>query len=306
MADRKALIFANRTREPSPTKIFRQGQIAPTIPGAVRPDVDAGKSSAELASFLEKLSPTLGTIMTQKREQEQASERAKGIASVKRASPELLDKYAKHIKAGTIPEKMSPFFREGVDIAYSDIMSSQYNESLFEAYERSGVKNDPSSGALEAFMQKFDAEFQDTHFGQINPEVLQDHFYPQAQAVRRQLSQRHTEYQNSVYRQQSMATLSQSFYEGLKYRLPALTDELRNVKMSDMAKERGLSITETVRAEVGLQTLKREALNSRIQFGASLIDKIKKNPNYTPTIEERSLLSSSKEGIALLNLLDEK
>lgn len=302
MADRKQLIQANQAREPSPTKIYRRNQIAPTLVAGPRADVNAGKSLNELASFLGNLTPTLGKVLADKKAEQEQSQRAQGIASVKRATPEQLKKFATAIKNGTISEGQSPYFREGVDIAYSELLTSRYNEDLFEEYERSGVKNDESSGALEEFMQNFDIKFQETHFGQINPEILQDHFYPQAQNVRRQLSQRHTEYQNSVYRDRSHATFAATVDTYVNENASNISKDLdANVLNSN---ETGVDPYVSIRQGAKEQAIRNDIAMLNLKFARELQEKINKNPNYKLTEGDKEVLKRSPEGIALLNAIE--
>ena len=56
------------------------------------------------------------------------------------------------IKNGIISESESPYFREGVSIAYTKNLLSRYNQDLFQRYEAWREKNDPNSGTFDAFL----------------------------------------------------------------------------------------------------------------------------------------------------------
>lgn len=290
MADRKELLYANRAKEPAPSRIFREQRIAPTIPGRVAVDRTAGQRQANLAAFLEKISPAIGSALEDVRE----SRIKGGIASFKKATPKQRESWANAIKDGTIAEKESPYFREGVEIAYTEMLASEYNERLFKAYEQNPVKNNKESGALEKFMVEFDEVFSADHFGQMREDVLVDHFFPQQQAVRRQLSQRHTEYQNSEYRREAYETKVGQLYDMWSEELPDILGELDGVEINsesdfntyleeqDISEETLNTTISTInlikdratRGDFGLSSIQEDTL-SKTEFGRKFLEAYK-------------------------------
>lgn len=286
MADRKALLYANRAKEPTPSRIFREQKIAPTIPGRVAVDRTAGQRQANLAAFLEKISPAIGSALEEVRE----SRIKGGIASFKKATPEQRERWVAAIKEGTIAEKESPYFREGVEIAYTDMLASEYNERLFKAYEEDPVKNNRESGALDVFMQEFDAEFSKTHFGDIRDDVLTDHFFPQQQAVRRQLAQRHTEYQNSEYRREAYETKVGQLYDMWSDELPDILGELDGIEITS---------EEEFNTFINEQNISEDTLTKTINTLNLIRDRYKKG-NYGLTKIDEDILSKTELGRTFL------
>ena len=206
MSTRAEILASNRGREPKSPAIYRRGRVnnSAAYYRAAKPQMDkAGRQAKALADFIGAVAKPIGQAVKAEQDEFIEAERNAGIASFTRATPEQRAKMRRAIKNGIISESESPYFREGVSIAYTKNLLSRYNQDLFQRYEAWREKNDPNSGTFDAFLDNFDAEYA-PHFETIHEEILVEHFVPGQMGIRRQLQQRHTEHLNKNYRDNSM------------------------------------------------------------------------------------------------------
>lgn len=198
------LAQAKGGREPKSPQIYRRGRVTNSSAyyRGVKPDVEAGKSQKVVADFLGAISKPLAQAMGQKVEEFAQAEKEAGIAHFMNATPEQRAKMRNAIKNGVITESQSPYFREGVSIAYTKNLLGKYNQDLFLEYEDWRKKNDVSSGSFDEFLDNFDAQFA-PNFETIHDSVLVEHFVPGQMGVRRQLQQMHTGRLAEDFRQQA-------------------------------------------------------------------------------------------------------
>ena len=201
---KQVLQQASQSREPQSPKIYRRGRVnnsAAYYRGA-KPDPEAGRLGKTASEFLNTIAKPLGQIVGKKEKEFSEAERNAGIASFTRATPEQRAKMRKAIKEGLINESESPYFREGVSIAYTKNLLGKYNQELFQRYEDWDKKNNEDSGSFDEFLDNFDSEYA-PYFETIHEDILVQHFIPGQMGIHRQLQQRHTEHLNQNYRQKA-------------------------------------------------------------------------------------------------------
>ena len=198
------LAQAKSGREPQSPQIYRRGRVTNSSAyyRGARPDVEAGKDQKVVADFLGAISKPLAQAMGQKVEEFAQAEKDAGIAHFMNATPEQRAKMRTAIKMGYITESQSPYFREGVSIAYTKNLLGKYNQDLFLEYEDWKSKNDVSSGSFDEFLDNFDSKFS-PNFETIHDSVLVEHFVPGQMGIRRQLQQMHTGRLAEDFRQQA-------------------------------------------------------------------------------------------------------
>ncbi len=198
------LAQAKSGREPKSPQIYRRGRVTNSSAyyRGARPDVEAGKDQKVVADFLGAISKPLAQAMGQKVQEFAQAEKDAGIAHFMNATPEQRNKMRTAIKMGYITESQSPYFREGVSIAYTKNLLGKYNQDLFLEYEDWKSKNDVSSGSFDEFLDNFDSYFAN-NFETIHDSVLVEHFVPGQMGVRRQLQQMHTGRLAEDFRQQA-------------------------------------------------------------------------------------------------------
>jgi len=227
MSTRAEILASNRGREPKSPAIYRRGRVnnSAAYYRAAKPQMDkAGRQAKALADFIGAVAKPIGQAVKAEQDEFIEAERNAGIASFTRATPEQRAKMRRAIKNGIISESESPYFREGVSIAYTKNLLSRYNQDLFQRYEAWREKNDPNSGTFDAFLDNFDAEYA-PHFETIHEEILVEHFVPGQMGIRRQLQQRHTEHLNKNYRESAEAQLQNTMFDAVNDRANESTVE---------------------------------------------------------------------------------
>ena len=218
MSTRKQILTqGGRQREPKSPQIYRRGRVNNSVAyyRGAKPDATAGGVNATAAKFLSDIAKPLGQISGKKQQEFQEAQRNEGIASFTRATPEQRAKMRYAIKNGLISESESPYFREGVSIAYTKSLLGKYNQELFQRYEQWEGKNKEDSGNFDQFLDEFDAEYA-PHFETIHQDILTEHFIPGQMGVRRQLQQRHTEHLNKNYRDKAFGLKQGELYQILQ------------------------------------------------------------------------------------------
>jgi len=239
MASRAEILASNRGKEPKSPGIYRRGRVnnSAAYYRAAKPQMDkAGRQSKALSEFISAVAKPMGAIVKAEQEEFIEAERNSGIASYTRATPEQRAKMRKAIQDGVISESESPYYREGVSIAYTKNLLNKYNDDLFQQYEDWKEKNDPNQGTFEAFLDRVDSEYA-PYFETIHEDILVEHFVPGQMGIRRQLQQRHTEHLNKNYRDNTMYEKSHQFFNLLKERYPELEKELMSVLATGTVKD---------------------------------------------------------------------
>ena len=321
MTTRKDVLFANRRRQPRKTEeVFRRGQIQNS--GAVlrgpKADPGAGKGSKELASFVGALIEPLGGTLKEARMEWQKDERARGIATFSKASPEQREKWRLAIKNGTVEAQESPYFREGLFRAHTETYASQYSANLEKAFEEGFKWTDDegkefswnkqmsmSSGSFDAFLNAFDKKHSSDLQG-IPDEFVTDEFYPVANAFKDKMRQKNTEFQNSQYIEKANAVRENQ--------AKTVTGEL----LSDSTKEHiteGIDVatisgSETHSAAFRKVYKSKIAKLDEVNEGRDIVrsinksySKIKKNGQFKFDKEQSHHLLTTKDGRILLENL---
>ena len=289
MSTRKQILTqGSRQREPKSPQIYRRGRVNNSVAyyRGAKPDATAGGVNATAAKFLSDIAKPLGQIAGKKQQEFQEAERNAGIASFTRATPEQRAKMRNAIKNGIISESESPYFREGVSIAYTKNLLGKYNQDLFQRYEQWEGKNKEDSGNFDQFLDEFDAEYA-PYFETVHQDILTEHFIPGQMGVRRQLQQRHTEHLNKNYRDQADSQYSGAFHQMMQdYLGDAYAEQLKsNETLRNMVSNQEADHINTLTTEEGL-------------MGALKDGNISK--------KHRDLLSQGKYGQAILKEYDER
>ena len=226
---KQVLQQAGKSREPKSPNIYRRGRVTNSAAyyRGVKADPEAGRINATAAKFLQDIAQPLGKIAGERKKEFAEAERNAGIASFTRATPEQREKMRNAIKAGIISESESPYFREGVSIAYTKSLLGKYNQDLFQKYEDWKGKNNEDSGSFDKFLDEFDGGYA-ANFETIHEDILTEHFIPGQMGIRRQLQQRHTEHLNKNYRQKAFGLKEAEFFEILKGYPEDLVKEMLN------------------------------------------------------------------------------
>ena len=208
---------ASQSREPKSPQIYRRGRVTNSAAyyRGPRTDPEAGVAEKRTAEFLNAIAKPFGAMIGERQKEWSEAERNAGIASFTRATPEQRAKMRNAIKNGIISESESPYFREGVSIAYTKSLLGKYNQELFQKYEDWPDKDIEDSGNFDKFLDEFDAEYA-PYFETVHQDILTEHFIPGQMGVRRQLQQRHTERLNKNYRDKAYATKQGELYQILQ------------------------------------------------------------------------------------------
>ena len=289
MSTRKQILTqGSRQREPKSPQIYRRGRVNNSVAyyRGAKPDATAGGVNATAAKFLSDIAKPLGQIAGKRQQEFQEAERNAGIASFTRATPEQRAKMRNAIKNGIISESESPYFREGVSIAYTKNLLGKYNQDLFQRYEQWEGKNKEDSGNFDQFLDEFDAEYA-PYFETVHQDILTEHFIPGQMGIRRQLQQRHTEHLNKNYRDQADSQYSGAFHQMMQdYLGDAYAEQLKsNETLRNMVSNQEADHINTLTTEEGL-------------MGALKDGNISK--------KHRDLLSQGKYGQAILKEYDER
>ena len=282
MADRKELL-ANKSRPLEMPAIYRKGRV--TNSGAYlrgyKGDKGAGRTEEIFAQFIKDIAPAVAEAEKEHGEEYIEGERASGIAKFQKATPALRKKMYESLRDDTLSEGQSPFFREGVQIAYSKNLLSKYNQDLFQRYEQWEKKNDPSSGTFQDFLSNFEAEY-DPYFETINEEILAEHFVPMQMGIRNQLQQRHTEHLNKNYRDESYNTMAANFWSTINDDMPEVMNELITEDLIEARKD--------FKGWLGDQKISRSEQQRSLDILQPLV--IKANNGEDLTKKEQELLST--------------
>ena len=289
MSTRKQILTqGSRQKEPKSPQIYRRGRVNNSVAyyRGAKPDATAGGVNATAAKFLSEIAKPLGQIAGKRQQEFQEAERNAGIASFTRATPEQRAKMRNAIKNGIISESESPYFREGVSIAYTKNLLGKYNQDLFQRYEQWEGKNKESSGNFDQFLDEFDAEYA-PYFETVHQDILTEHFIPGQMGIRRQLQQRHTEHLNKNYRDKADSQYSGAFHQMMQdYLGDAYAEQIKsNETLRNMGSNQEADHINTLTTEEGL-------------MGALKDGNISK--------KHRELLSQGKYGQAILKEYDER
>ena len=323
MTTRKDVLFANRRRQPRKTEeVFRRGQIQNSGAFLRGPKADpgAGKGSKELASFVGALIEPLGGTLKEARMDWQKDERARGIATFSKASPEQREKWRLAIKNGTVEAQESPYFREGLFRAHTETYASQYSANLEKAFEEGfewQTEDDPprtvkwnkqmsmSSGSFDAFLEGFDKKHSSDLQG-IPDEFVTDEFYPVANAFKDKMRQKNTEFQNSQYIEKANAVRENQAKTSVD---EGLSDSTKD-NIIDGAHVATISGSETHSAAFRKVYKSKVAKLDEVNEGRDIVrsindsfSKIKKNGQFKFDKEQSHHLLTTKDGRILLENL---
>ena len=280
MADRKELL-ANKSRPLEMPAIYRRGRV--TNSGAYlrgyKGDKGAGRTEEIFAQFIKDIAPAVAEAEKEHGEEYIEGERASGIAKFQKATPEQRKQMYNALRNDTLSEGQSPYFREGVQIAYTKNLLSKYNQDLFQRYEQWEKKNDPSSGTFQDFLSNFEAEY-DPYFETINEEILAEHFVPMQMGIRNQLQQRHTEHLNKNYRDESYNTMAANFWSTINDDMPEVMNELITEDLIEARKD--------FKSWLGDQKISRSEQQRALDILEPLVVKTNKGEKLTDK-EEASL-----------------
>ena len=185
------------------------------------------------------------------------------------------------LRDDTLAEGQSPYFREGVQIAYTKNLLSKYNQELFQKYEAWEKKNDPASGTFQDFITNYEAGY-DPYFETINEEILAEHFVPMQIGIRNQLQQRHTEHLNKNYREESYNTMAANFWSTINDDMPEVMNELITEDLIEARKD--------FKEWLGDQKISRSEQQRALDILQPLV--VKANNGEDLTKEEEKLLST--------------
>ena len=206
----KAELLASARKNVQKQKIFRRGRGSTT--SVRQPAVKAaGRDSKAVSDFLgTMLDLGPGVLDAHNREQNEENKKmvARGEAAYKNATPSQRKEFRDNIRSGVISGGDSPYFREGLKRSQADAMSLEYGVEVMNAWEQSGVKNNPDPEAFTKFLDDFQHKAEGPpgqnrswteRVGDLGDFVANEEFQPKADAIKRQLMQMHSEHQRTEY-----------------------------------------------------------------------------------------------------------
>ena len=213
----KAELLASARKKGSKQKIFRRGRGTNTSVRQPVANRNAGRDAQAVADFLGtmlKFGP--GVLDAHNRETNEENKKlvAKGEATYKNATPDQRKQFRDNVRNGIISGGESPYFREGLRRAQADEMSLEYGNSVMLAWESSEAKNSADPEAFNNFLDEFQNKAEGTpgqnrswqeRIGDLGDHVANEEFWPKADAIKRQLSQMHSEHQRTEYTKKAQA-----------------------------------------------------------------------------------------------------
>ena len=282
MPTRSELLSLARAQTVQKSKIFRRGRVNNTASGYVGPRARTTKESgeAQMAEFIGKITGLVEGGMKLK-DKYNTEERDLGLATFKNSTPQQREAFRESIKAGKITEGESPYFREGLMRGYAEEALTKYSEDLFEKWERDGVKNNPKEGAFQEFIDKFDGEWS-KNTETIPIEILSESFNPQQEGLKRQLAQKHTEYQNAEYKDRAYESAANSI----------------TVQFDLYAKELDLSVLKSPEGSLNVDIAKERYTKEQVTHISTLLNTHKKGVFKPEIIKEWRVLAQRGDPVA--------
>jgi len=219
MSVQSEILAQTKTRANKKSNLAERGRWNSTNSGAFlrgpRADKGIGQKEKATANFLGALIGEAGPMITDKLKETRKEEVNFGKASWSKATKEQREKWSNAIKNGYAFEGDSPYFRQGVSIAYTESLASKYAQDLSQGYEAWSKKNDPKSGSFDDWINSEDEKFQ-PQFENIDDDVLNEYFLPAQDQVRDRLRSMHTNRLNENYKTESYYTKQNQIFSTLR------------------------------------------------------------------------------------------
>jgi len=232
----KAELLASARKKRDPNKIFRRGRGTNTNVRQVSADRNAGREAKAVSDFLGtmlKFAPGVMDAHNKETNEENKKLVAKGEATYKNATPDQRKQFRDNVRNGTISGGESPYFREGLRRSHADAEALEYGNSVMLAWESSEAKNSADPEAFNNFVDEFQHKAEGPpgmnrswkeRIDELGDHVANEEFWPKADAIKRQLSQRHSDHQRNEYNKKAQDIKNSS--ERVKYDNGALEDSM--------------------------------------------------------------------------------
>ena len=219
MSVQSQILAQTKTRANKQSNLAQRGRWNSTNSGAFlrgpRADKGIGQKEKATANFLGALIGDVMPLAVDKLKETRKEEVNFGKASWAKANKEQREKWANAIKNGYALESDSPYFRQGVAIAYTESLASKYAQDLSQGYEAWSKKNDTKSGSFDDWINSEDEKFQ-PQFENIDDDVLNEYFIPMQDQVRDRLRSMHTNRLNENYKTESYYTKQNQIFSTLR------------------------------------------------------------------------------------------
>ena len=219
MSVQSQILAQTKTRANKQSNLAQRGRWNSTNSGAFlrgpRADKGIGQREKATANFLGALIGDVMPMAVDRLKERRKEEVNFGKASWAKANKEQREKWANAIKNGYALESDSPYFRQGVAIAYTESLASKYAQDLSQEYEKWANKNDPKSGSFDDWINSEDEKFQ-PQFENIDDDVLNEYFIPMQDQVRDRLRSMHTNRLNENYKTESYYTKQNQIFSTLR------------------------------------------------------------------------------------------
>jgi len=250
----KAELLASARKRKEPNKIFRRGRGTNTNVRQVSADRNAGREAKAVSDFLGtmlKFGPGVLDAHNKETNEENKKLVAKGEATYKNATPDQRRHFATNVRNGTISGGESPYFREGLRRSHADAEALEYGNSVMLAWESSGAKNSADPKAFTNFLDEFQTKADGPpgsrswkeRIDELGEHVANEEFWPKADAIKRQLSQMHSQHQREEYNKKAKNVKNSS--ERVKYDNgaveKAMADSLEAVLLDEYVQDEHLS-----------------------------------------------------------------
>ena len=219
MSVQSQILAQTKTRANKKSNLAQRGRWNSTNSGAFlrgpRADKGIGQKEKATANFLSALVNDVAPMAVESLKERRKEEVNFGKASWAKANKEQREKWANAIKNGYALESDSPYFRQGVAIAYTESLASKYAQDLSQEYEKWTNKNDTKSGSFDDWIHSEDEKFQ-PQFENIDDDVLNEYFIPMQDQVRDRLRSMHTNRLNENYKTESYYTKQNQIFSTLR------------------------------------------------------------------------------------------
>ena len=228
MSVQSEILAQTKTRANKQSNLAERGRWNSTNSGAFlrgpRADKGIGQKEKATAKFLGALIDDIMPLSIDKLKETRKEEVNFGKASWAKANKSQRENWANAIKNGYALESDSPYFRQGVAIAYTESLASKYAQDLSQGYEAWTKKNDPKSGSFDDWINSEDEKFQ-PQFENIDDDVLNEYFLPAQDQVRDRLRSMHTNRLNENYKRDSYNTKENALFHLLQTRFDSVYEE---------------------------------------------------------------------------------
>ena len=228
MSVQSELLAQTKTRANKKSNLAERGRWNSTNSGAFlrgpRANKGIGQKEKATSDFLSALVGDAMPLAVNKISENRKEEVNYGKASWSKANKEQREKWSSAIKNGYAFEGDSPYFRQGVAIAYTESLSSKYAQDMAQAYEKWPDKNNPKSGSFDEWINSEDEKFQ-PQFENIEDDVLNEYFLPMQDQVRDRIRSMHTQRLNENYTSESYHQKENAFFHLLQTRFDSLYEE---------------------------------------------------------------------------------